>query len=135
MKAFLNYVKQIERIKALIDKFNVENVTCKLRIQNVDGFYVLKPEWKAPYPDKLRRKSELAAVEYILSGKDPDVEEFDDTLTKDELNFLNNWKRETVWDNYERRFDKKEDCLLKIYELTEEQLEILKNSLSGYLVK
>lgn len=135
MKAFLNYVKQIERIKALIDKFNVENVTCKLRIQNVDGFYVLKPEWKAPYPDKLRRKSELAAVEYILSGKDPDVEEFDDTLTKDELNFLNNWKRETVWDNYERRFDKKEDCLLKIYELTEEQLETLKNSLSGYLVK
>lgn len=135
MKAFSNYVKQIERIKALIDKFNVENVTCKLRIQNVDGFYVLKPEWKAPYPDKLRRKSELAAVEYILSGKDPDVEEFDDTLTKDELNFLNNWKRETVWDNYERRFDKKEDCLLKIYELTEEQLETLKNSLSGYLVK
>ena len=135
MKAFLNYVKQIERIKALIDKFNVENVTCKLRIQNVDGFYVLKPEWKAPYPDKLRRKSELAAVEYILSVKDPDIEEFDDTLTKDELNFLNNWKRETVWDNYERRFDKKEDCLLKIYELTEEQLETLKNSLSGYLVK
>lgn len=135
MKAFLNYIKQIERIKALIDKFNVENVTCKLRIQNVDGFYVLKPEWKAPYPDKLRRKSELAAVEYILSGKNPDVEEFDDTLTKDELNFLNNWKRETVWDNYERRFDKKEDCLLKIYELTEEQLETLKNSLSEYLVK
>lgn len=135
MKAFLNYIKQIERIKALIDKFNVENVTCKLRIQNVDGIYVLKPEWKAPYPDKLRRKSELAAVEYILSGKDPDVEEFDDTLTKDELNFLNKWKRETVWDNYERRFDKKEDCLLNISELTEEHLEALRNSLSGYLVK
>jgi hypothetical protein len=133
MKAFYRYLEQLGRIKLLIELFKLKSVTCELDIYNTNKTAALRLKWHAPWPDKLRRQSELAAIEDILSSKD--AEEFDDTLTEHELLFLNAWKHETVWVNYKMRFEKPEDYTVYLKDLSQEEWIALRDSIKEYLVK
>lgn len=132
-KAFYRYLEQIGRIKLLIDLFELKDVTCELDIYNTNTSAALRLKWHAPWPDKLRKQSELAAVEHILFSKDD--EDFDDTLTERELLFLNAWKVETVWTNYKMKFEKPKDYTVYLEDLSSEDWTALRDSVKEYLVE
>jgi len=131
MNAFFRLIEQIGRVKSLISLFELKNVVCDIDIYTTNTNNALRLKWSAPWPDKLRRQSEMAAIEHILSSKE--LEDFDDSLTDHELLFLNAWKRETEWINYKMRFEKPEDYTVYLGDLGYNEWDVLESSLEPYI--